>query len=86
MGNFHSNDSLDACTFPIDPEAASHIIFKAYCRHAARDVWRHIRAHASVLRDARILEDYFHADRTLPWDREGLKDDIRILRKEELHR
>lgn len=85
MGNFHSTDSVDACMFPVDREAASHIIFNAYRRHAAHDVWRHIRANASVLRNIHILDDYFHAERALPWDRAGLKDDIKLLRKEELH-
>ena len=80
MGIFHStNVSVDACTFPVDPDAASRIIYKAYLRHAAQDAWTHIRANALVLRNANLLEDYFHAGRALPWDREGLKDDIRIL-------
>ena len=83
MGIFHSSSVItDACTFPVDPEAASRIIYKAYLRHAAHDAWRHIRANASVLCNANILEDYFHADRALAWDRAGLKDDIRILLKE----
>lgn len=77
MGN---SNQVDACTFPIDPEAAAHIIFKAYCRHSAHDAWRHIRANALELQKIDILEDYFHGDRVLPWDRAGLKDDIRILR------
>jgi hypothetical protein len=82
MGNYAatSADHPPDCVYPeVNETLAARIIFNAYGRHAAKDVYQNLRVHKSLLSGTHVLDDYFHADRALPWDRAGLKDDIRIL-------